>query len=221
MKVKDVRGARAVAVRPQASFAEIVDAMRRFKIGAVTVIDADDRPVGVVSEDDLLLKEIGSRARLGGVFGGRRRREERRKVTATTAGEVMTTSVITVTEDTSVRDAARLMHRNRIKQLPVIDAGTGRLIGTVRQNDLLKVFIRPAEEIGQEVGELCERLHLDRRELAVGIEAGVVTLTGQVGFRSQSAQLVAAVRRLEGVVDVEDGVAYRCDDLARVPPLYL
>ena len=34
---------------------DLVVTMRRFKVGAVTVIDADRRPVGVVSQDDLLL----------------------------------------------------------------------------------------------------------------------------------------------------------------------
>ncbi|GAA3507643.1 CBS domain-containing protein [Streptosporangium album] len=221
MKVKDVMGVRAVAVRREASFTEIVDAMRQFKVGAVTVIDADDRPVGMVSEDDLLLKETDSRGRMGGVFGGRRNREEHRKAMGTTAGEIMTTPVITVTEATPVRDAARLMHRNRIKQLPVVDADTGHITGCVQQSDLLKVFVRPVEEIDREITEICDRLRVDREKLAVGNEAGVVTLTGRVGLHSQSSQLVAAVRGIEGVLDVENGLVYESDDLARIPPLYL
>lgn len=221
MKVKDVMGARAVAVRPEASFTEVVDAMRLFEVGAVTVIDADGRPVGMVSEDDLLLREFDSREHLGGVFGGHRNREEHRKAMGTTAGEIMTVSVVTVTEDTPVRDAARLMHLSRIRQLPVIDADTGRVIGCVQRSDLLKVFVRPAAEIDREVAEVCDRLRINREKLVVGNEAGVVTLTGRVDRHSQGSQLVAAVRGIEGVLDVEDGLVYESDDLARIPPLYL
>jgi CBS domain-containing protein len=219
MKVREVMGTTAVAVRPETSFTEMVDAMRRFKVGALTVIDADDHPIGVVSDDDLLLRETDSRERSGSVFDSYKRRQEHRKAAGGTAREVMTTPAITITKDTTVQDAARLMHRHRIKQLPVIDAATGRITGTVHQSDLLKIFIRPAEEIDREVTKVCNRLYINPGKLIVGIEAGVVTLTGQIGFHSQIARLVAAVREIEGVLDVENALTYRSDDLAPIPPL--
>jgi CBS domain-containing protein len=221
MKVKEVMGVPAVAVRPETSFAGIVAAMRRFKVGAVTVIDADQRPIGVVSDDDLLLKETDSGGHTGNIFTSHRKREEYRKAAGGTAREVMTTPAITITSGASVREAAHLMHRHRIKQLPVIDAVTGRITGTVHQSDLLKIFTRPVEEIDREVTEACDRLHLDRDELGVGIEAGVVTLKGQVALYSQSALLAAAIRGIEGVLDVENTLTYRSDDLINIPPLYL
>ena len=57
LQVKDVMGTVAIAVRPEATFTELVETMRRFKVGAVAVIDVEGHPIGVVSEDDLLLKE--------------------------------------------------------------------------------------------------------------------------------------------------------------------
>jgi CBS domain-containing protein len=221
MKVKEVMGVPAVAVRPETSFADVVAAMRHFKVGAVTVIDADERPIGVVSDDDLLLKETDSGEHTGNIFAGHRRREEYRKAAGATAMEVMTTPAITITSGASIREAAHLMHQHRIKQLPVIDAVTGRTVGTVQQSDLLRVFTRPVEEIDREVTEACGRLHLDRGELIVGIEAGVVTLKGQVALYSQTALLTAAVRGIEGVLDVENALTYRSDDLVDIPPLYL
>ncbi|QYC41835.1 hypothetical protein Nocox_21145 [Nonomuraea coxensis DSM 45129] len=59
IEVQDVMGRAAVAVPADASFAGVVAAMERFTVGAVTVTDAGLRATGVVSEDDLLLKEIG------------------------------------------------------------------------------------------------------------------------------------------------------------------
>ncbi|MEU4541508.1 BON domain-containing protein, partial [Streptosporangium sp. NPDC023825] len=101
---------------------------------------------------------------------------------------------------------------------PVIDAVTGRITGTVHQGDLLKVFVRPAEDIEREVVTVCDRLAVDPEKVTVGVEAGVITLRGRIAFRSQIAPLVAAVREIDGVLDVENALTCRSDDLAPVPP---
>ncbi|WP_182874615.1 CBS domain-containing protein [Microbispora sp. H10670] len=216
-KVKDVMGRVAIAVRMDASFADLVATMRRFGVGAVTVIDADRRPVGVVSEDDMLLKEIDLGER---VFSGPRRRVEQRKAAGANAGQIMTRPAITVTGGTPVRDAARLMHRNRVKQLPVIDAVSGRIVGTVHQGDLLRVFARPAAEIRAEIERVVDRMDLDFGDLDVDVSGGVVTIKGQVPRRSAVKPLLHAVRRVEGVVEVDaDDLAFLVDDLLIAPPL--
>ncbi|MFF5213025.1 CBS domain-containing protein [Streptosporangium sp. NPDC000396] len=217
MQAKDVMSTMVVTVRPEASFIDVVGAMVRFKVNAITVVDADERPIGVISEEDLLLKEIGPGRHTDGVLGGGSRREGRGKAVAATAGEIMTTPAVTVMRGTSVRDVVRLMHRHRVKQLPVIDAVTGRVAGTVHQGDLLKIFTRPAEEIDREITEICDRLCADREGLVVGIESGVVTLEGRVGFRSQISRLVAAAREIEGVLAVESRLTYQSDDMAGIP----
>ncbi len=215
-KVKDVMGKVAIAVPMDASFADLVGTMQRFKVGAVTVIDADRRPVGVVSEDDILLKEIDPGE---SVLDGPRRREERRKAAGTKAGQIMTRPAITVTGGTSVRDAARLMHRNRIKQLPVIDAMTGRIVGTVHQGDLLRVFVRPAEDILADIEEIAARLNLGPDDLRITVSGGVVAINGQVPRRSDIKPLLHAVRRVEGVVEVDADLAFLVDDLLIAPPM--
>ncbi|WP_055478627.1 CBS domain-containing protein [Sphaerimonospora mesophila] len=216
MKVKDVMGKVAIAVRMDASFADLVETMRRFKVGAVTVIDADRRPVGVVSEDDILLKEIDPG---GSLFESRRTRAERRKAAGTTAGEIMTTPAITVTGGTPVRDAARLMHRNRIKQLPVIDSMSGRIVGTVHQGDLLRVFARPEADMRAEIEEIAERMAVETDDLEIVVAAGMVTLRGTVARRSQIRPFLHAVRGVDGVIEVDADVAFEIDDLLIAPPL--
>ena len=59
-----------------------------------------------------------------------------------TAGKIMSSPALMVTRQTPVREAARVMHANRVKQLPVVDAASGKIAGTVHQADLLKVFAR-------------------------------------------------------------------------------
>ncbi|MFF5211075.1 CBS domain-containing protein [Streptosporangium sp. NPDC000396] len=218
LKVKDVMGTVAVAVHPEATFGDLVAAMRRFNVGAVAVIDADGRPVGVVSEDDLLLKETDT-AHGGGVFESRKRRQEREKVTGMTAGEIMTSPALTVTRETPAREAARLMHTNRIKQLPVVDPDSGKIAGTVHQADLLKVFARSSSDILADVAAAIARLRLDPQTLTIAVNAGVVRVGGRVTKRSQLAQLAEAGRQVEGVVDLRIEAAYDHDDLAKSPSI--
>ncbi|MET7332296.1 CBS domain-containing protein [Nonomuraea sp. NPDC005650] len=213
IEVKNVMGRVAIAVREDASFSEIVDAMQRFAVGAVTVIDADRRPVGVVSEDDLLLKEADTAGHSVSIFEPRKRKREHEKAAGVKAAQLMTTPAITVTPGTSVREAAQLMHAKRIKQLPVIDAVTGRIIGTLHQRDVLRVFTRPPEALERDIRAVLP--HPER--FTIKIEQGVVTISGVVERKSEAIALTERIRVVEGVVDVRFAVAFEKDDLLIVP----
>ncbi|MCW2878480.1 MAG: signal transduction protein [Sphaerisporangium sp.] len=218
MYVRDVMGRVAIAVQLNTSFSDLVETMRRFKVGAVAVIDHDRRPVGVVSAHDLL-KEFGTPR--GAVFEGRRQRREHIKAAGSTAAQVMTTPAITVTEKTPVREAARIMHDHRIRQLPVVDETTGKIVGTVHQPDLLKIFVRPPSDVRADVDDTLWRASVDPGTLTIMVDHGLVSLRGTVPRRSQITQVVQGVHAIDGVIEVDDRMCYETDDLVTVPPLYL
>ncbi|GIH28655.1 hypothetical protein Aph01nite_69650 [Acrocarpospora phusangensis] len=220
MEVMDVMGRVAIAVTQDAGFGEIVAAMQRFKVGAVTVIDQDRRPVGVVSEDDLLLKETEPvRHGLGSLSPARR--EERRKAAGVTAMQLMTSPAIVVTPGTPVKAAARLMHENRVKQLPVIDAVTGRVCGTLHQSDLLRVFARPVGDLHEEITAVIrDTLGLDPAALTVEISGGVVTVGGKA-TAAEAARLLQAIRQIDGIVDAVSTIDTPATGGEQVfPPVY-
>ncbi|WP_028458827.1 CBS domain-containing protein [Chloroflexus sp. Y-396-1] len=62
------------------------------------------------------------------------------------AREIMTRNVICVNDDATVEDAARLMTRNRISGLPVINSH-GMLVGLVTEHDLIAKEGRTVKEI--------------------------------------------------------------------------
>src|SRR5215471_20243421 len=64
-RVKDVMTADVVSVRETAEYKDIVSVLRGLHVSAFPVLDEADHLVGVVSESDLLLKEVGQEA-LGG-----------------------------------------------------------------------------------------------------------------------------------------------------------
>src|SRR5271165_1880714 len=54
--VKDVMTTEVVVVRRGATFKEMAAALRRFRVSALPVVDADGKVIGVVSEADMLIK---------------------------------------------------------------------------------------------------------------------------------------------------------------------
>jgi CBS domain-containing protein len=132
-----------VAVREQAGYREIVDALVWYGMSAVPVIDADDRVVGVVSETDVLPKMVfdgdDPRARL---FGRGRRRTANHDASGDTAAELMSSPAVTIGPDASIVEAARLMEAESVKRLPVV-GDEGRLAGIVSRRDLLRGCLMP------------------------------------------------------------------------------
>lgn len=144
--VSDVMTLTAVAIGREASYKEIVELMHHWKVSAVPVLEGEGRVVGVVSEEDLLPKEEFRQddPKLPAQL------EEASKADAVLAGDLMSSPAITVHPDATLAEAARIMARKRVKRLPVVN-DLGMLEGVVSRSDLLKVFLRPDEEIDEEI----------------------------------------------------------------------
>ncbi|MEU8524066.1 CBS domain-containing protein [Streptomyces sp. NPDC048629] len=200
--VADVMTKKVVAVLPSAEFKEIVATMERWKVTAVPVVEGEGRVVGVVSEADLLLKEEFHDHRPG-LVEQMRRLDATAKAAAGRAQDLMTSPAVTVGLEASLPQAARLMAAHRVKRLPVVDT-SGTIQGIVSRSDLLKVFLRPDDDLATEVRhDVIEHLFpLSHREVDVRVDAGVVTLSGEVRDSARIPLAARLARTVEGVVDV-------------------
>ncbi|WP_103504412.1 MULTISPECIES: CBS domain-containing protein [unclassified Streptomyces] len=214
--VREVMSPAVVAVGREARFREIVRTMERWRLTALPVL-AGDTPttpgavrdgqggvvVGMVSAGDLLPtgefrgSDPGRAARLREIAGLASAR-------ALTAHDLMSGPAVTVECGASVARAAHLMARRRVKRLPVVDAH-GRLAGLVSRTDLLKVYLRPDQEIAREVrdGVVGCLFPGEGGPVTVSVTEGVVTLRGNVsdeGLLPVTERLVLAV---DGVVEME------------------
>lgn len=72
---------------------------------------------------------------------------------ARTAAELMTAPAVTVTEQATIEQAARLMRRHGVGRLPVRSRLNGRLADIVTRSDLLRVYLRPGADIRAEIEE--------------------------------------------------------------------
>ncbi len=209
MRVENVMGDVAFAVLERTPVSDLLAMVGRLGVGAVVVVDAERRPVGVVSTHDLLPKVGGvPEAGGGGLFAGARRRQSRRKAAACTAGELMSAPAVVVTPATPVREAARLMHEHGVEQLPVVGARGGRVVGMVRRADVLAVFAYPADILREEVEAVTRAVLGERRSPVAEVREGVVRLDGEVRDFWQEMALLRALRQVEGVVDVEARLSY-------------
>ncbi|MEU7111633.1 CBS domain-containing protein [Streptomyces sp. NPDC046182] len=200
--VADVMTKKVVAVQPGAEFKEIVAAMERWQVTAVPVVEGDGRVVGVVSEADLLVKEEFHDHRIG-LVEQMRRLDATAKAGSRRAEDLMTSPAVTVAPEASLPQTARRMAAHRVKRLPVVDA-SGTIQGIVSRSDLLKVFLRPDEDLAAEVRhDVVEHLFpLSQRRVDVHVDAGVVTLSGEVHDGALIPVAARLARAVEGVVDV-------------------
>jgi len=117
--VRDVMTKNPKVVRRDTSVQEIVATMNKFDISSVIVVQ-EERPVGIVTHKDIVSKVV----------------QPRIPPDALKAIEVMSTPVVTIGEDASMEEAARLMSRKRIKKLVVVSGE--KLVGIITSMDLVR-----------------------------------------------------------------------------------
>ncbi len=102
-----VRGRRLISVAPDAPVDAVSRLMTERRIGAVAVVQDGGELVGLVSEGDIVARVVAR-----GWWPS-----------ATRADQIMTPAPRTVDIGTSVSDAHRIMHDERIRHLPVMRDG--------------------------------------------------------------------------------------------------
>ena len=213
--VADVMTKEVHMASPATPFKVLVRLLEENRISGVPVVDLLGKPLGVVSESDLLLK--GRRAELeaeGGPLHPWRHRHELGKAEGVIASDLMTSPAMTVPGDTKITDAARQMQQSNIRRLIVVDS-RGRISGIVSRRDLLQVFLRTDEDLRNDVVARIVRNVVpgDADGLNVEVSSNVVTLSGEVDRRTDVEILGRLARDLDGVVDVVNRLTFRWDDI--------
>lgn len=195
---------------PFKTVAQLLDTNR---VHGVPVVDSDNRVVGVVTASDLLARVARTDHSLprGHRIGGHHAIVAKRH--GETAGEIMTAPPVTVTPNTTIGEAARCAAHSRVRTLPVVDAN-GRLVGIVTRDDLIRVFLRPDEDIRRDVERdvVAELPALPTNKVQVEVADGVVTLRGMVTTALTAARLAGHTRKVPGVVEVHEELEYDYDD---------
>ncbi|MBT4044077.1 MAG: CBS domain-containing protein [Rhodospirillaceae bacterium] len=219
MRAKDIMTTDVATISPEMAVAEIAQLLMDNKISGAPVIDAAGKAVGMVSEGDLL-QQVG-------LSGGAKRSWWLRLVSTPeqdardfvkshgrTAGDIMTTDVVSITEDTSTAEIARLLEERRIKRVPVLRDGA--LVGIVSRGNLLHALAGhrddgPAEPtaddrtVRQAVSQaLQSKGWASHGATNVIVTDGVVELWGWVETEVERKAMLVATQEVPGVQKVID-----------------
>jgi CBS domain-containing protein len=217
MRVADIMTSDVVTVRPETNVREVARILLDRGISAVPVVDDDGRPLGIVSEGDLVRRtELGTGTRRSwwlDLFGDPDERAVRfAREHGRTAEQVMSRELITTTEDASLAEVARLLEKHRIKRVPVLR--DGRIVGILSRANILRGFasLEEKQPVAAPAGDLEIRRAVLSNLSGAGIAAGLVDVTVSAGrvqlwgtTRSDAEERAAIVAAEEapGVTAVE------------------
>ena len=132
-KVKDIMSSNIIAVLPSDNIFEAAKLMDKHKIGAVPVVSAGELK-GMITDRDIVLRCIA----------------KDKDVKSVKASDLMSTDLVFLTPEQTVRDATQMMSDNQIRRLPVVD--NGHIDGMVSLADIAK--LGPDAEIAQAICEI-------------------------------------------------------------------
>lgn len=196
MLVKERMSRPVITVLPDMSIMEALNLLKKEHIRRLPVVDQRGRLVGIVSERDLLQASPSSATSLS-IW------EINYLVGKITVKQVMTRDVITVTEDTAIEEAARIMADNKIGGIPVVRGG--EVVGIVTETDFFKIFLEMlgAREAGLRVSCMVPNIPGELAQLTKAIyEAGgnILSLGTFLGESSENREVTVKVRGVSAQV---------------------
>lgn len=118
--VHDAMTSNVLTVGPKTSVAEAAVLMSRYKIGSL-IIKSNSKPEGLITESDIISKVVSKDI----------------KASKITIGELMSKNLISIHPGCELNEAARIMAKNNIRRLPVVNEGV--LVGILTSSDVLMV----------------------------------------------------------------------------------
>jgi CBS domain-containing protein len=220
MKVRDIMTSDVVTVGPEDSLKDVASILTALGVSGLPVCDLERRVIGVVSEADILYKELDPKERTGGALAwlvDGTDGKTIRKASARKVADAMSVPAITISPFRSVAEAARVMTLHGINRLPVVKGES--LVGIVTRADLVRAFLRSDEQIEREIREdvIVRALCLPSREFDIQVDGGNVRLSGLVEARTDALLLERLVGRVPGVVSVEASITWNVDDTRARP----
>jgi len=116
--VRDIMSVDVKTVKADSSVEEVVRKMNRFDLGSMIVVQGN-KPMGIITKGDILTKIV----------------QEGLNPSRVTAQQIMSTPLVTIEKDAAVEEAAKMMTKKKVKNLPVVQEG--QLIGMVTAADIV------------------------------------------------------------------------------------
>ncbi len=143
--VSEVMTSEPLTVMPETSLKDAVQLMAKHRISGLPVVDDSGKPVGELSETDLMWQASGATLPayimlLDSVIyltNPNRYNQELHKALGQTVADVMSRKMTTIGLQEPLRKAAQVMHDKEIRRLIVIDADQ-RVVGILTRGDIVR-----------------------------------------------------------------------------------
>ena len=137
MNVKDIMTKDPACCTAETSLQEVAQIMVDHDCGCVPVVDSDESkiPVGMITDRDITTRIVA----------------EGKNPLDLTAADAMTSTVVSVTPETSIEECCNVMESSQIRRVAVVDAN-GSCCGIVAQADI--ATNAPAFETAEVVQEV-------------------------------------------------------------------
>lgn len=119
MKCKDIMTKSVKMCGATCSAKEAAQIMKKVNSGAVPIVDAHDKVLGIITDRDITIHTVA----------------EGKDPSKVKIMDFMSKHVVTMHEDDNIDDAIRKMKENRIRRLPIVD-DEDRLVGIISLGDI-------------------------------------------------------------------------------------
>jgi len=147
MKVNEIMTKEITSLSPEADAKEALDLLLKIKISGLPVIDDKNKLVGMLTEKEILSAILPSYVEKVGKFVYEENpKVVKQKISALQnmkVKDLMRKNVVTVDEDTTLCEAARIMLTQKARRLPVLNKAQD-VIGIVARGDVVKALFREA-----------------------------------------------------------------------------
>jgi acetoin utilization protein AcuB len=191
--------------------------MKRESVRRLPVVDDRGRLIGMVSESDLLHASPSDVTSLS-IW------ELNYLLSKITVDEIMTKEVISITEDTPLEEAARIMADNKIGGLPVVRDKD--VAGIITETDLFKIFLEllGAREAGVRVAALVQDVPGKLAEVTSAIHnagGNIIALGTFLGETTENREIAIKIDEieLESVKSALEPLVERILDIREAKPV--
>ncbi len=143
MKVKDIMTKELVSVKPEDNAMEALNLLFKMQISGLPVIDKKGTLAGMFTEKDVLNHVLPSYLEKVGRFVYEENPKSIKKkfqdLVKLPVAQLMRKDVITVDENTTLCEAARLMLTQKLRRVPVLNK-EGAVVGIIARGDVLKAL---------------------------------------------------------------------------------
>ena len=134
ISIKDIMASPVITMRSNAKVSEAASAMCAHNIGSLVVVDRNEKPIGIITERDMIRKVVVTS----------------KNPKSVDVIQIMSSPLVMGDPNMGLEDSAKLMINKKIKRLPIVDQG--KIVGIVTFTDLIRAQPQIVSTLERSIG---------------------------------------------------------------------